>query len=88
MEDGELNELRSEVKDIHRMVAKIYKYQKRQAFFRILKTIFIFVIIVGAYYALSPVFTRLADTYNNVSNSFSNFGNTVNSVFGQDQESQ
>jgi hypothetical protein len=82
MDEKELIDLKEQVNDTHRLVVKLYKYQKRESFFRVLKMVVILVIIVGAYYALSPVFTKLANTYNNVSNGVLNFSSNANSFFG------
>lgn len=63
------------------MVQKLYKYQRRQVFFKVLKTIVIIVIIVGAYYAILPVFNKLIDTYNGISQGVTNvqnFGSNLN----------
>jgi hypothetical protein len=68
-------ELKQTILDTHRMVTKLYKYQKRQNLFRVLKTIVILVIIVGAYYAVLPVFEKVLNTYNSLSNGVSNIQN-------------
>jgi hypothetical protein len=68
-------ELKQTILDTHRMVTKLYKYQKRQNLFRVLKTIVILVIIVGAYYAILPVFEKVLNTYNSLSNGVSNIQN-------------
>lgn len=78
MENNELRDLREMVEDTHHMVSKIYKYQKRQNFFRVLKTIFLIVIIVGAYFAILPAFEKLKATYNDINDGISNFGTTFN----------
>ena len=82
MEDQELKKM---VEDTHRMVSKMYKYQKRQIIFRLLKTILLIVIIVGAYFAVLPFFNNALNTYNNFSSGVSNFGNDFGSIFsGED----
>ncbi len=80
MEDQELRKM---VEDTHRMVSKMYKYQKRQVFFRLLKTILLIVIIVGAYFAVLPFFKNALDTYNNFSTGVGNFNESINSFFGK-----
>lgn len=82
MDEKDLRDLKSQVNDTHKLVVKIYKYQRRQAFFRTLKIVIIFVIIVGAYFALSPIFSKLADTYSNISSGMINFNSSANSFFG------
>ena len=79
MDDQELKQM---VQDTHRMVSKMYKFQKRQVFFRLLKTILIIVIIVGAYFAVFPFFKNALDTYNNFSTGVSNFESNFGSIFG------
>ena len=79
MEDQELKKM---VEDTHRMVSKMYKYQKRQIIFRLLKTVLLIVIIVGAYFAVLPFFNNALNTYNNFSSGVSNFGNDFGSIFG------
>lgn len=78
MDDQELKQM---VQDTHKMVSKMYKFQKRQIFFRLLKTILIIVIIVGAYFAVLPFFKNALDTYNNFSTGVSNFESGFNSIF-------
>ena len=72
MEDQELKKM---VEDTHRMVSKMYKYQKRQIIFRLLKTVLLIVIIVGAYFAVLPFFNNALDTYNNFSSGVSDIQN-------------
>jgi polyferredoxin len=78
MEDPELRKM---IEETHRMVSQMYKYQKRQIFFRLLKTILIIVIIVGAYFAVLPFFNNALDTYNNFSSGVSNFESSFGSMF-------
>ncbi len=79
MEDPELRQM---VEDTHRMVSKMYKFQKRQILFRLLKTILLIVIIVGAYFAVLPFFNNAIDTYNDFSNGVTNFQSGFGSMFG------
>lgn len=75
MEEREFQELKERVDDIHRMVMKLYKFERTRRFFRVLKFALLIVIIVGAYYALSPVFNRALDTYNSFSTGVTNIQN-------------
>lgn len=75
MEEKELQDLKETVMDTHRLVKKLYKFEKTRRFFRVLKTILIIVIIVGAYFAILPVFNRALDTYNSFSSGVSNMQN-------------
>ncbi len=75
MDEKELRDLKDQVDDTHRMVAKLYKFEKNRRFWRALKIILIIVIIVGAYYAILPVFNKVLDTYNNFSNGVTNIQN-------------
>jgi Ni,Fe-hydrogenase I cytochrome b subunit len=65
MEDQELRKM---VLETHQMVSKLYKFEKNRRFWRALKFILIIVIIVGAYFAILPVFNRVLETYNSFSN--------------------
>jgi uncharacterized membrane protein len=73
--ENRLKELEQIVEDTHRMVEKLYKYQRRAQFFRVLKLVLIIVIIVGAYYAVLPIFDKLVKTYNDVQNGVVNVQN-------------
>jgi Ni,Fe-hydrogenase I cytochrome b subunit len=75
MDEKEFRDLKTQVDDTHRMVAKLYKFEKNRRFWRALKIIILAVIIVGAYYAILPVFNRVLDTYNNFSNGVTNIQN-------------
>ena len=72
MEDQELKKM---VEDTHRMVARLYKFEKNRRLWRALKIIILAVIIVGAYYAVLPIFKRTLDTYNSFSTGVSNLEN-------------
>lgn len=63
------------VEDTHRMVSKLYKFEKRRRFFQALKTIIIIAIIVGAYYTILPVFNSLMDSYNQLSSQMTDIKN-------------
>ncbi len=67
MEEKELQDLRQTVLDTHRMVSRLYKFEKNRRLFRALKFILLAVIIVGAYYAALPFFRKVLDTYNQIS---------------------
>jgi Ni,Fe-hydrogenase I cytochrome b subunit len=67
MEDREFRELKDKVEDTHRMVSRLYKFEKRRRFWRVLKFVALAVIIVGAYYAILPFFKNILDTYNSIS---------------------
>lgn len=71
----EHDELKKMVEDTHRMVQKLYKFEKRRRFFQALKTIIIIAIIVGAYYTILPVFNSLLDSYNQLSEQISDIKN-------------
>lgn len=75
MEDRELQEMKTKVDETYKMVSKLYKFEKNRRFWRALKFIFAAVIIVGAYYAILPVFKSLIDTYNSVSSGVSDIQN-------------
>ncbi len=75
MEEKELQDLKEKVDDTHRMVVKLYRFEKNRRFWRALKFILIIVIIVGAYYAILPVFRDVLDTYNNFSSGVSDIQN-------------
>jgi len=71
----EHDELKKMVEDTHRMVQKLYKFEKRRRFFQALKTMIIIAIIVGAYYTILPVFNSLLDSYNQLSEQISDIKN-------------
>ncbi len=75
MEDKELHEMKIKLDETHRMVSKLYKFEKNRRFWRALKFVLIIVIIAGAYYAVLPIFKNVLDTYNNFSNSVSDIQN-------------
>jgi Ni,Fe-hydrogenase I cytochrome b subunit len=68
MEEKDFRDLKNRVEETHQMVLKLYKFEKNRRFWRALKLIFIIVIIVGAYFAILPVFKKVLDTYNSFSN--------------------
>lgn len=72
MEDQELKKM---VVETHQMVSKLYKFEKNRRFWRVLKFVLIIVIIVGAYYAILPVFRKVLDTYNAFSAGVTNIQN-------------
>ena len=75
MDEKEFRDLKAQVDDTHRMVARLYKFEKSRRLWRALKIIILAVIIVGAYFAILPVFNRALDTYNSFSNGVSNIQN-------------
>ena len=75
VEDKDFAELKNKVEETHKMVSKLYRFEKNRRFWRVLKTIVIIVIIVGAYYAVLPVFKKVLDTYNSFSAGVSNLEN-------------
>lgn len=75
MEEQELREMKIKVDDTHKMVSKLYRFEKNRRFWRALKLILIIVIIAGAYYAILPVFKNVLDTYNSFSNGVSDIQN-------------
>lgn len=75
VEDKDFAELKNKVEETHKMVSKLYRFEKNRRFWRVLKTIVIIVIIVGAYYTVLPVFKKVLDTYNSFSAGVSNLEN-------------
>lgn len=75
MEDKEFRDLKAQVDDTHRMVAKLLKFEKNRRLWRALKLIILAVIILGAYFAILPIFKRTLDTYNSFSSGISNLEN-------------
>lgn len=75
MEEQEFKEMKQKLDDTHRLVYKLYRFERRRQIFRLLKFVILIVIIVGAYYALSPVFTRVLDTYSSFSSGVSDIQN-------------
>jgi len=72
MDEKELRDMRIKLNETHQMVSKLYRFEKNRRFWRALKFIFIAVIIVGAYFAIAPVFKSVVDTYSSFSNGVSN----------------
>lgn len=75
MEDKELQEMKVKVDETHRMVSRLYKFEKNRRLFRVLKFVIFAVIIVGAYFAILPVFNRALDTYNGFSSGIADIQN-------------
>ncbi len=75
MEERELREMKAKIDETHKMVSKLYRFEKNRRFWRALKLILIAVIIVGAYFAILPIFKRTLDTYNSFSSGISNIQN-------------
>ena len=67
MEEREFAELKEKVDETHRMVSRLYKFEKNRRLLRALKFTLLAVIIVGAYYAALPFFRKVLDTYNQIS---------------------
>jgi Ni,Fe-hydrogenase I cytochrome b subunit len=68
MDDRDMRAMKEMVEDTHRMVSRLYKFERNRRFWRFLKFILLAVIIVGAYYAVLPFFNNVLDTYNSISN--------------------
>lgn len=75
MDEKEFRDLKETVLDTHRMVSRLYKFEKNRRLWRALKFILLTVIIVGAYYAALPFFKRVLDTYNSFSSGVTNIQN-------------
>lgn len=75
MDEKELREMKLKVDETHKMVSKLFRFEKNRRFWRALKLILIIVIIAGAYYAILPVFKNVLDTYNNFSKGVSDIQN-------------
>lgn len=75
MDEKELREMKLKVDETHRMVSKLFRFEKNRRFWRALKLILIIVIIAGAYYAILPVFKNVLDTYNSFSKGVSDIQN-------------
>lgn len=75
MDERELKEMKIKLDDTHKMVSKLYKFEKNRRFWRVLKFIAFAVIIVGAYFTILPVFNKVLDTYNSLSNGVTNIQN-------------
>lgn len=75
MDEKETRDMKMKLDETYKMVSKLYKFEKNRRFWRVLKFIVIAVIIVGAYYAVLPVFREVLDTYNSFSNGVTNIQN-------------
>lgn len=75
MEEKELREMKMKVDETHKMVSKLYRFEKNRRFWRALKLILIAVIIVGAYFAVLPIFKSAIDTYTSFSSGVENMQN-------------
>lgn len=75
MDEKEFRDLKETVLDTHRMVSRLYKFERHRRFWRALKFILLAVIIVGAYYAVLPFFKDLLYTYNSLSSGVSDIQN-------------
>lgn len=67
--------MRIKLNETHMMVSKLYRFEKNRRFWRALKFIFIIVIIVGAYFAIAPVFKSVIDTYESFSSGVTDIQN-------------
>lgn len=84
MDDQDLQHLLNEnlrlAKENHRMLTKLYKYQRWQKASKLLYWIALIAVALGAYYYVKPYIQRVQNTYSDITASLEKAGNTANSI--------
>jgi len=67
-------------RESNEMVRKMYIAQRRERFWRFMKTLLIIALLFGAYYMVAPLINNLTDAYTGVLESFNKIQGARNSL--------